>query len=244
MCVLFGLIDCGHTLSGRQKTRILSALSKECECRGIDAAGIAYNSGGKFRVYKRPGPAHKLRFSIPNDAYVVMGHTRMTTQGNAKHNFNNHPFTGRVNGVSFALAHNGVLFNEYALRRQFKLPSTRIQTDSYAAVQILEQQKALTPAAMKFMAAQVEGTFVFSVLDQADNLTLIRGDNPLCLYHYPRLDVYLYASTELILQSAIRKTILAGERANLVPVAMGELLSINAQGKRTVTQFEPNDPFS
>nr|WP_243106064.1 class II glutamine amidotransferase [Butyricicoccus sp. OF13-6] len=49
-----------------------------------------------------------MKIHIPHGVNVVMGHTRMTTQGNAQFNQNNHPFLGKVDGSSFALAHNGV----------------------------------------------------------------------------------------------------------------------------------------
>ena len=65
-----------------------------------------------------------------------MGHTRAATQGSAKDNFNNHPFPGYAGG-SFALAHNGVLFNDIFLQRS--LPVTKVKTDSYVAVQLLQQ---------------------------------------------------------------------------------------------------------
>ena len=65
MCCLFGMLDYGGNFTGRQRTAILSILATECEVRGTDAAGIAYNSGGSLRVYKRPVPAHKLRMRIP-----------------------------------------------------------------------------------------------------------------------------------------------------------------------------------
>ena len=48
------------------------------------------------------------------------------------------------------------------------------------------------------MAEEVEGSFCFTVLDRKDNLYFVKGDNPLCLYHYPELGLYLYASTEEI----------------------------------------------
>ena len=104
MCCLFGLIDYGHRLTGRQKGRLMRALAVESEARGTDAAGVAYNSGGKLHICKRPGPAHKLNLFVPEDAHVVMGHSRMTTQGRAKFNRNNHPFAGKVPGTKFALA--------------------------------------------------------------------------------------------------------------------------------------------
>ena len=55
MCCLFGLMDYGRCLSGRQKTRLLSVLAQESEARGTDASGIAYNAGGQLHIYKRPG---------------------------------------------------------------------------------------------------------------------------------------------------------------------------------------------
>ena len=128
MCCLFGLLDCGGRLTGRQKGRLVRALALESEARGTDAAGIAYNSGGSLRIYKRPGPAHQLNFFIPEDAHAIMGHSRMTTQGKAKRNRNNHPFAGKVPGTRFALAHNGVLYNDRALQRERKLPRTGIET--------------------------------------------------------------------------------------------------------------------
>ncbi|MFQ6976656.1 MAG: class II glutamine amidotransferase [Oscillibacter sp.] len=86
------------------------------EARGTDATGIAYNTSRGLQVYKRPLAAHRLHLRIPAEARAVMGHTRMTTQGSAKKNYNNHPFFGHVKEESFALAHNGVLWNDSELR--------------------------------------------------------------------------------------------------------------------------------
>ena len=111
MCCLFGIYDYGHSLTAAQKKRLVSALAVASEDRGTDATGIAYNHNGHLTVYKRPYPAHLMRFKLPDDALCVMGHTRMTTQGDEKHNYNNHPFEGTA-GIPFALAHNGVLYND------------------------------------------------------------------------------------------------------------------------------------
>ena len=56
MCSLFGLIDFDKRLTAKQKNRILNTLARECEVRGTDATGIAYNFGGRMRIYKRPLP--------------------------------------------------------------------------------------------------------------------------------------------------------------------------------------------
>ena len=112
MCCLFGIIDYGHSLTAEQKTRMTSVLATVCEARGTDATGIAYNSHGKLTIYKRPLPGHRIHFRIPEDAQVIMGHTRMTTKGSARKNYNNHPFLGSTKEGVFALAHNGVLHND------------------------------------------------------------------------------------------------------------------------------------
>lgn len=98
MCSVFGLIDYQNKLTTREKNRFINTLTRECEIRGTDATGIAYHFGGRLRIFKRPLPAHKLRLRVPPGASVVMGHTRMTTQGNEKFNQNNHPFAGSIGG--------------------------------------------------------------------------------------------------------------------------------------------------
>ena len=89
MCCLFGMIDCRSRFSAREKAHILSVLATECEERGTDATGIAYCTHNHLSIYKRPLEAHRLRFRIPEDSRVIMGHTRMATQGKASKNCNN-----------------------------------------------------------------------------------------------------------------------------------------------------------
>ena len=48
-----------------------------------------------------------------------------------------------VDGDTNALAHNGVLYNDNELRRKQNLTPTPIETDSYIAVQLLEQGQQL-----------------------------------------------------------------------------------------------------
>lgn len=239
MCCLFGMIDYKDTLSRRQKTKMVRALAEASEARGTDAAGIAYNAGGTLHIDKRPGPAHTIHFTVPKEAKVIMGHTRMTTQGSALKRQNNHPFAGRARREGFALAHNGVLYNDRALRRIHDLPQTSIETDSYIAVQLIEKQGALNFDSLRFMAEEVEGSFCFTVLDRKDNLYFVKGDNPLCLYHYPELGLYLYASTEEILRNAIGKMRLAGQPESIT-LHCGDILKIDAHGRMDHAHFSPS----
>ena len=102
MCCLFGLIDSRDQFSAKEKSHVLSILATECEERGTDATGIAYCSHRHLSIYKRPVEAHWMRFRIPADSRAIMGHTRMTTQGDARRNRNNHPFLGYAENKPFA----------------------------------------------------------------------------------------------------------------------------------------------
>ena len=231
MCCLFGLIDIKHRLSGAEKARIISILAEASEARGIDATGYAYNSQGKLVIEKQPLPAHRMKFHIPQDAYVIMGHTRMTTQGSALRNENNHPFTGCAGNTKFTLAHNGILYNDIRLRRKLNLPTSKIETDSYVAVQLLERFDAIDFQGLKFMAEQLEGTFTITALTERDELYITKGNNPICVYHYPDTQLYVYASTEEILKKAILKTLLPLGKVEKVSMVSGEILRIDAHGK-------------
>ena len=238
MCCLFGFIDYAGALSVTQKSRLIRELSIASEARGTDATGIAYNTSRGLQIYKRPLAAYRLHLRIPAEAHVVMGHTRMTTQGSAKKNFNNHPFLGHVKGESFALAHNGVVWNDLELRHAKHLPRTKVQTDSYIAVQLIERQNALNLSSLKCMAEQVEGSFSFSVLSERDDLYLIKGDNPLTIAYFPKVGVYVYASTAEILNKALARYGNWLGRGEKVDIAMGDIVKIDRNGHITRDTFD------
>lgn len=238
MCCLFGFIDYTGSLSVTRKNRLIRELSIAAEARGTDATGIAYNTSRGLQIYKRPLAAYRLHLRIPAEAHVVMGHTRMTTQGSAKKNFNNHPFRGHVKDKSFALAHNGVVWNDLELRHAKHLPRTKVQTDSFIAVQLIEQQKALNLSSLKCMAEQVEGSFSFSVLSEQDELWLVKGDNPLTIVHFPAVGVYAYASTSEILNKALARCGNWLGRGEKVDIEMGDIVRIDGNGHITRGVFD------
>jgi glutamine phosphoribosylpyrophosphate amidotransferase len=180
---------------------------------------------------------------IPDDASVVMGHTRMTTQGNEKMNFNNHPFLGKVGKMEFALAHNGVLYNDASLRKSLKLPHTGIQTDSYIAVQLLEKERTIDFASLRYMAEQVNGSFAFTVLDAQNNLYFVKGDNPLCIYRYKKTGLLIYASTSEILNKALAKLKMPLERPEHLEISCGDIWKVDSSGAFTEATFDTANLF-
>ena len=242
MCALFGWLDYKGIVSDRLLKKLTQALANAAEERGTDASGIAYVKSGKIAIYKRPKPAHKLRFNAPNGTRAVMGHTRMTTQGNEKFNYNNHPFYGHAD-VDFAFAHNGVLYNDKELRVEKHLPQTQIETDSYVAVQLLEQQGKLDFDSLKSMAELVQGSFCFTALDENNTLYLVKGSNPMCLLHFAELGLYIYASTESILKKSLQKAGFHKYPFEVLHVEEGTILKIDRYGFLSGSTFEVQESF-
>ena len=240
MCAVFGFLDYKGKVSNAILKKLIHYLSVTAEVRGTDATGIAYVRGSSIVTYKKPKPAHKVKLFFPRDTRAVIGHTRFTTQGSEKRNCNNHPFDGHCGTEAFALAHNGVLYNDRELRREQHLPTTPIETDTYVAVQLLEQGQQLDTENIKRMAELVEGSFVFTILRNDNTLFLVKGNNPLTLYHFPALGLYVYASTKSILDNALQKVHIA-EKACEVEIAEGEILEITPNGKISRSTFTMQD---
>lgn len=242
MCALFGWLDYKGIIPYKTLKKLTQALANTAEERGTDASGIAYVNNGKVTIYKRPKSAHKIHFNAPDGVKAVMGHTRMTTQGNEKHNFNNHPFPGHADR-DFAFAHNGVLYNDKMLRKEKNLPDTHIETDSYVAVQLIEQNVILDFDCLKSMAETVSGSFCFTVLDEYNSLYIVKDSNPMCLLHFADLGLYVYASTESIMKKALGKTGFHKFSCEIIQVTEGDILRIDANGNIIRSRFEVKDNF-
>ncbi len=171
-----------------------------------------------------------------------MGHTRLTTQGNQKFNFNNHPFPGRAD-KDFAFAHNGVLYNDIELRKEKNLPVTHIETDSYIAVQLIEQQGKLDFDSLKSMAETVQGNFTFTVLDEENSLYIVKGSNPMCLLHFEKLGIYIYASTETIMNNALKKVGLQNFPCTKIETVHGDIIKIDSNGFLSRFEFEAKEDY-
>ncbi len=239
MCAIFGFLDYKGIIGNSVLKRLIKALSVEAEARGTDATGISYVKNGKMVTFKKAKPAHKVRLYFPTDTKCVIGHTRFTTQGSEKCNYNNHPFESEK---GFALAHNGVLYNDRELRKKYMLPDTKIETDSYIAVQLLEHFGGANMAEIREMSELIEGSFVFTILRNDNTLFLVKGTNPITIYHFSELGIYVYASTKEILEKALK---MIGFKHNHEEIKLtdGEILQINSDGIAVKDTFEIAEKF-
>ena len=237
---------CGFTTYSGEKVKeihhLTNSLMEASATRGTDAAGIAFCDNGRVNIWKEGKSAYRVNYKPPTETRAIIGHTRHSTQGSERWNYNNHPFFGKCQNTKFALSHNGVLFGEREMKKKYKLPRTKIETDSYIAVQLIEKQGRLDHASIKFMAETIEGSFSFSILDDTNNIHLIKGDSPLSILHFPSEKLYVYASTEDILWKSLIDTRLfamlkAGDFEE-IPITEGDILTIANNGERIKSHFD------
>lgn len=240
MCGLYGILSYGNKIKDMEN--ITEALAVESAVRGTDATGYAYNGIKHISIHKKSKSAYAMNFSVPKEITAVMGHTRHATQGTLKYNENNHPFKGHCGKTEFALAHNGIICNDTRLRKDLKLPPTKIDTDSYIAVQLLESQKQLDFSSIKYMAEKVDGSYSFTILDNKNNLYIVKGDSPIALLHFPKKKAYVYASTMSILWKAIVDTELFSDlkygEYEEIDIDEGEIFKIYSTGQTQTGKFE------
>lgn len=92
MCAIFGFLDYGKKVSANTLKSLIRALSIAAESRGTDATGISFVNNGKIVIFKKAKPAHNVKLYFPKETTALIGHTRFTTQGSEKQNYNDHPF--------------------------------------------------------------------------------------------------------------------------------------------------------
>jgi hypothetical protein len=88
------------------------------------------------------------------------------------------------------------------------------------------------------MAENVQGNFTFTVLDEDNKLYFVKGSNPLYLINFKQLGLYVYSSTKTIMDNALKKVGMQNLKFEVIPVAEGDIISINKYGKVERSQFE------
>ena len=130
-----------------------------------------------------------------------------------------------------------MLYNDSELRREKNLPKTKIETDSYITVQLIEKENSVDSNSIKTMLESVLGSFVFTVLRDDNMLFLVKGDNPIKLLHFSEYGLYIYASTTAILTTAL-KAVKFVDKCEEIPVNDGDIVRIDSNGKLSVNTFE------
>ena len=85
------------------------------------------------------------------------------------------------------------------------------------------------------------GSYTFSILDADNNLWLVKGSNPLHLIHFPDLQLYVYASTQEIMNKALKTVRLKKFRYTVIESHEGDILLIDCCGNIQRSKFTPKE---
>ncbi len=216
MCGIFGLVGQIQPRDRQLAFKLLTELAIETQSRGRHATGYAgmYANGQIFHE-KAPIQAEKyvetfewqrlLRINLPE---FFIGHCRHATNGDPKINSNNHPFLspdGR-----YAFIHNGVV-NQHKLIANSEKLSLETECDSEVILRVIEKKPDVIEAiknVFKIVFSTWHREGACALLDSREKAIFLFRDNlrPCHVTRLPRFgNAVAFASTELILNTAIRK---------------------------------------
>lgn len=186
--------------------RLTDELLLGIEHRGTDATGIlAVSEGGEeVTLTKDDIPASyfvQMRDYLPKNLKMLLGHTRLATQGLPKFQENNHPVQFKT---CFA-THNGMIYNDKEICDSVddKRPA---EVDSIA-IPMLVAQCGFANALDNI--EKLEGSWAIAVADPVNNpdeLLLARGhSSPLVFINHPK--ILIWASTRKAISDAWEKAI-------------------------------------
>lgn len=170
------------------KSHMLRMLAR-LEYRGYDSAGIACFDQFKkdIVVLKKPGKIEVLKEAAlkhPCDGFAGIGHTRWATHGPATE-LNAHP---HVSNDRLVLAHNGVVENQYELKKHLIAKGYKFitETDSEVIAHLLDtciQECGDIKQGMCDAAQQLKGACTWVALhkDAPNTILAMRQTSPFCI---------------------------------------------------------------
>lgn len=175
-------------IGNKQVTHLLINGLLRMEYRGYDSAGISYVQNNDLTTIKQAGKVAKLDSLIDHGKVVSnvgIAHTRWATHGEPN-NINAHPHLD--NSGKIAVAHNGIIENYSALKKQLTEKNYTFKSDTDSEVlavligAIYEQVGDLEKA-VRLALKQVDGTFGIAVVSsyEPDKFILARRGSPIVL---------------------------------------------------------------
>ena len=205
MCGILGIyrLEIDHKYDDILKTGFRKLLLQS-EKRGSDATGAAYvDENNKLIIAKDNRKAssfvqtkkyRKFKDDMIN-AKIIIGHTRLETQGDKEFIHNNHPIFDRKSGI--AIVHNGSISNYNKIQEieKFKLDG---ECDSEIILRVVEKfgiEKAVEI---------LRGSFTFAVINThtPDKLQLYKDSNPLYLIYFPEYKWIVFSSDDDYIKDA------------------------------------------
>lgn len=240
MCGIFAFVPNQKTrVSPQQTHRVIDSLFLLSESRGKEASGLVVVSENTARILKYP---LKARHLIHTDYYarlfldpvsVVVGQTRLATNGHQSHNSNNQP----INRNGIIAVHNGIIVNDKQLWKRVapSVPSTDLDTEVVCALfsQALRKGASHEHAVRTIMQA-IHGSASLIILSDRSS-SLLATTNTGSLYLLTTKQGSILASEAWMLESLQAQCAFLRPHAAVQQIKPQHALRINLfSGKPTV----------
>ncbi|MDP2809117.1 MAG: hypothetical protein Q8O34_03105 [Rhodocyclaceae bacterium] len=256
MCGIFGIISTGNVrCDSSHARRLIESFYVLSESRGKEAAGAALLLGDRIEVVKAPvrgrdflalaearvivdGLVGALAGGSP---FVLIGHTRMVTNGGDHVHGNNQP----VIRSGLVAIHNGIIVNEDELWSSMPDEARQFEVDTEVLLalvsRLIRSGQGLADAVGAAMR-DLKGANSIALMSSAhDGLMLATANGSMFLAHEQAAGLTVFASERSILERIIEKRLqgisqLTG--SDVVQVIPGEMVTISlASGKPTPTPW-------
>ena len=219
MCGIFGVIaQPSSRLEASELKKLVKKLFLEAESRGKDSSGVMIIENDTSSLFKAPIRARKMLKSpefkgllekasmtySAGEHFIVMGHTRMVTNGSRQKHGDNQPFFSNET----ILLHNGIIVNEEQLWNKF--PNTQrkfgVDTEIFSVIfeEALLKEQCMVQALQSAFEELVGANTIAVVHNDFDLICVCSSNSSLYIWEIPALELTVFASEEFVL-SQIRK---------------------------------------
>jgi len=265
MCGIFGLLIAENLqISHDELRQLVNRLFKLSESRGKEASGLAVRFKNSIYVLKEPITSSRLvktsqyktlfsqtlkaewsPKSQPQPPLLVLGHSRLQTNGKSEINANNQPVVkdGAV-GI-----HNGIIVNDAKLWHDFPELKKKFDVDTeifLSLLQMFRRQGKSLEEAMRLVFEQIEGSASVAV-EFTDINSLVLASNTGSLYMAKSTDgkIVVFASEKFILTQILKnryfQSLFAEKPIVQVKAGEGYLINLDSAERR---HFYLNKPQS
>ena len=217
MCGIFGIIsgsDSGY--NAKELKQIFIRLARLSERRGRESSGIAAVIGQKNQIAVFKGALRISKalecsqlnlflndyFKSENAPYIIMGHSRLATNGSRLNEGNNQPVV--KNGI--VAIHNGIIVNAGKLfvkhnrvKREFSIDTEIIPS----LINEFQNTNLELSKAVEKTKKEIEGTASSALLFSAYNAVHLFSNNGSLYYANGDSGILIFASEKYILENAL-----------------------------------------
>ncbi|MFN4854515.1 MAG: hypothetical protein ACK5JC_08875 [Bacteroidota bacterium] len=227
MCGIFGIIASNNSkLEKDDFQSLVNSLFVLSEARGKESSGIAIRNTftSEINVLKHSVPASELiqsseyaRFmfeatkglfkdeALTNDIALI-AHARLVTNGSKENNNNNQP----VIKSNFVAVHNGIITNVNQLWNIHNELNREYEVDTEVFLAMLQDKinkNEYFDSVVQSVFDEIEGTVTTCVLNSTNDEVLLLTNNASLYFTYSKThEVFVFASEEFILNSALNET--------------------------------------